>query len=216
MASRFLSADYRVEYTIEQIRTVPPETWNMFISAIANIYHRLPFCFRPVNPRCGYKRTGAFCLFAPEGAKTPSDELVFSGQPDEGYAPRVITVSREDTCATLEPDIIVSEHQMSVDLFTRLVLLALHNVCGEYFVVHSTAGACSWGLPLALLKQHTLDFCAWTAPDKVRYSPAFTHSHAWLIEQLIIHSLTLSVGIDLSRARWEAIAEAEFQLYCED
>ncbi|MGL4724557.1 MAG: hypothetical protein ACRCWW_08665 [Scandinavium sp.] len=213
MTSRYLSDDYNVEYTIEQIRTVPPEAWNMFISSVANIYHRLPFCFRPVNPRCGNKRTGVFGLFAPGGSGSSSDELVFRGLPDEGCAARIITITRENRCDTLDADIIVSEHQMSVDLFTRQVLLALHNVCGEYFQVHSTASACSWGLPLALLNMHTPDFCGWVAPDKVRYSQAFTHRHAWLVEQLMTHSLTLSLGIDLSQDRWEAIAEAEFQLY---
>ncbi|MCX8966312.1 hypothetical protein EHW66_15360 [Erwinia psidii] len=153
MTERFLPAGRPVVYTIEQRDTVPVWTWHKFISAVIDIYHCLPFCMRPVNPRRNNEQTDAFSLFHPDGSHNVY-ELVFSGKTGEGYRHRIITVSRERSRDVLSVDEIETEHQMSADLFTRLVMLALHNLCGEYFLVNSLAGACSWALPLAILNQN--------------------------------------------------------------
>ncbi|MCR2507199.1 hypothetical protein NSQ35_24695, partial [Salmonella enterica] len=113
----FLPAGHPVVYTIEQRSTVPVETWNKFTSAIIDIYHCLPCCMRPVNPRRNNEQTGAFSLFHPDSSPK-ADELVFSGKPGEGYRHRIITISRERTRDVLSVDEIETEHQMSVDLFT--------------------------------------------------------------------------------------------------
>lgn len=164
MTERFLPAGHSVVYTIGQRSTVPVETWNKFTSAIIDIYYCLPCCMRPVNPRRNNEQTGAFSLFHPDSSPK-ADELVFSGKTDEGYRHRIITISRECTRDVLSVDEIETEHQMSVDLFTRMVMLALHNICGAHFIVHSTAGACSWALPLAILNRARDDqFSAWEHP----------------------------------------------------
>lgn len=128
MTEHFLPAGHPVVYTIEQRSTVPVETWNKFTSAIIDIYHCLPCCMRPVNPRRNNEQTGAFSLFHPDSSPK-ADELVFSGKTGEGYRHRIITISRERTRDVLSVDEIETEHQMSVDLFTRMVMLALHNIC---------------------------------------------------------------------------------------
>ncbi|WP_213568670.1 hypothetical protein [Salmonella enterica] len=111
-------------------------------------------------------------------------------------------------------DEIETEHQMSVDLFTRMVMLALHNICGAHFLVHSTAGACSWALPLAILNRARDDqFAGWEIPDAVQYATSFSQENARLTEQAIAANLTLSPGINLSREQWEDIAALEFRLY---
>ncbi|MGX9835922.1 hypothetical protein ACH32B_07940 [Enterobacter dykesii] len=213
MTERFLPAGHPVVYTIEQRSTVPVETWNKFTSAIIDIYHCLPCCMRPVNPRRNNEQTGAFSLFHPDSSQN-ADELVFSGKTGEGYRHRIITVSRERTRDVLSVDEIETEHQMSVDMFTRLVMLALHNICAAYFIVHSTAGACSWALPLAILNRaRDGQFSGWELPDAAQYATSFSQENAWLTEQAIVGNLTLSVGIDLSREQWEDIAALEFRLY---
>jgi hypothetical protein len=214
MNARFLPAGRTIEYTIEQKSTVPPETWHQFITAVINIYYLIPICFRPANPRLNNERRGAYTLFKP-GLDDERDELVFSGLTGEGYRHRIITVSRERTRDVLSVDEIETEHQMSADLFTRLVMLALHNVCGEHFLVHSTAGACSWALPSALLKApHFAEhFANWQTPEVAEYSSFFQAENARLTEQSIISNLTLCQGIDLSQAQWEDIAALEFRLY---
>ncbi|HAT1685537.1 TPA: hypothetical protein I8Y21_006410, partial [Klebsiella oxytoca] len=166
--------------------------------------------FRPVNPRRDNERKGAYTLFKP-GTDDERDELVFCGLTGEGYRHRIITVSRERTRDVLSVDEIETEHQMSVDLFTRLVMLALHNVCGEHFLVHSTGGACSWALPLALVK--TGHFSDWKAPEVAAYSSFFHADNARLTEQAIVSNLTRCPGINFCQAQWEDIAALEFRLY---
>ncbi|MEQ5055798.1 hypothetical protein ABN154_29040, partial [Klebsiella michiganensis] len=213
MTERFLPAGHPVVYTIEQRSTVPVETWNKFTSAIIDIYHCLPCCMRPVNPRRNNEQTGAFSLFHPDSSPK-ADELVFSGKTGEGYRHRIITISRERARDVLSVDEIETEHQMSVDLFTRMVMLALHNICGAHFLVHSTAGACSWALPLAILNRARDDqFAGWEIPDAVQYATSFSQENARLTEQAIAANLTLSVEINLSREQWEDIAALEFRLY---
>lgn len=213
MTEHFLPAGHPVVYTIEQRSTVPVETWNKFTSAIIDIYHCLPCCMRPVNPRRNNEQTGAFSLFHPDSSPK-ADELVFSGKTGEGYRHRIITISRERTRDVLSVDEIETEHQMSVDLFTRMVMLALHNICGAHFLVHSTAGACSWALPLAILNRARDDqFAGWEIPDAVQYATSFSQENARLTEQAIAANLTLSPGINLSREQWEDIAALEFRLY---
>ncbi|EAP9281285.1 hypothetical protein ES868_22675 [Salmonella enterica] len=214
MTERFLPAGHSVVYTIEQQSTVPPETWNKFTSVIIDLYHCLPRCMRPVNPRRNNEQTGALSLFHPDDSSLKADELVFSGKTGEGYRYRIITVSRERTRDVLSLDEIETEHQMSVDMFTRLVMLALHNICAAHFIVHSTAGACSWALPLAILNRARDDqFSGWEVPDAVQYATSFSQENARLTEQAIVGNLTLSVEIDLSREQWEDIAALEFRLY---
>lgn len=168
---------------------------------------------RPVNPRRNNEQTGAFSLFHPDSSPK-ADELVFSGKTGEGYRHRIITISRERTRDVLSVDEIETEHQMSVDLFTRMVMLALHNICGAHFLVHSTAGACSWALPLAILNRARDDqFAGWEIPDAVQYATSFSQENARLTEQAIAANLTLSPGINLSREQWEDIAALEFRLY---
>lgn len=213
MTERFLPAGHPVVYTIEQRSTVPVETWNKFTSVIIYIYYCLPCCMRPVNPRRNNEQTGAFSLFHPDSGQN-GDELVFSGKTGEGYRHRIITISRERTRDVLSVDEIETEHQMSVDLFTRMVMLALHNICGAHFLVHSTAGACSWALPLTILNRVRDDqFSAWELPDTAQYATSFSQENARLTEQAIAGSLTLSVEINLSREQWEDIAALEFRLY---
>ncbi|WP_152601459.1 hypothetical protein [Erwinia oleae] len=213
MTERFLPAGHPVVYTIEQRSTVPVETWNKFTSVIIDLYHCLPCCMRPVNPRRNNERTGAFSLFHLDSSPK-ADELVFSGKTGEGYRHRIITVSRERTRDVLSLDEIETEHQMSVDMFTRLVMLALHNICGAHFLVHSTAGACSWALPLTILNRARDDqFSGWKVPDAVQYATSFSQENARLTEQAIAGNLTLSVEINLSREQWEDIAALEFRLY---
>lgn len=111
-------------------------------------------------------------------------------------------------------DEIETEHQMSADLFTRMVMLALHNICAAHFIVHSTAGACSWALPLAILNRaRDGQFSGWELPDAAQYATSFSQENARLTEQAIAGSLTLSPGINLSREQWEDIAVLEFRLY---
>lgn len=111
-------------------------------------------------------------------------------------------------------DEIETEHQMSADLFTRMVMLALHNICAAHFRVHSTAGAGSWALPLAILNRARNDqFSAWELPDAAQYATSFSQENARLTEQAIADILTLSPGINLSRELWEDIAALEFRLY---
>ncbi|HHT7585819.1 TPA: hypothetical protein ACT0TA_000185 [Klebsiella michiganensis] len=213
MTERFLPADHPVVYTIEQCSTVPVDIWDQFVSAVIDIYYCLPFCMRPVNPRQNNTQTGAFSLFQPDSGLR-DDELVFSGKTGEGYRHRIITVSRERTRDVLSVDEIETEHQMSVDLFTRMVMLALHNICAAHFIVHSTAGACSWALPLAILNRaRDGQFSAWELPDPVQYATSFSQENARLTEQAIAGSLTLSPGINVSREQWEDIAALEFRLY---
>ncbi|HDS6908819.1 TPA: hypothetical protein QHX44_002184 [Klebsiella oxytoca] len=213
MTERFLPAGYPVVYTIEQCSTVPPDIWNQFVSTVIDIYHCLPFSMRPVNPRRNNEQTGAFSLFHPDSGQN-GDELVFSGKTGEGYRHRIITISRERTRDVLSVDEIETEHQMSADMFTRMVMLALHNICGEHFIVHSTAGACSWALPLAILNRARDDqYSGWKLPDAAQYATAFSQENARLTEQAIAGSLTLSPGINLSREQWEDIAALEFRLY---
>ncbi|EHJ1684637.1 hypothetical protein J9J50_003515 [Salmonella enterica] len=166
-----------------------------------------------MNPRRNNEQTGAFSLFHPDSSPK-ADELVFSGKTGEGYRHRIITISRERTRDVLSVDEIETEHQMSVDLFTRMVMLALHNICGAHFLVHSTAGACSWALPLAILNRARDDqFAGWEIPDAVQYATSFSQENARLTEQAIAANLTLSPGINLSREQWEDIAALEFRLY---
>ncbi|EBF4785638.1 hypothetical protein AC369_24810 [Salmonella enterica subsp. diarizonae] len=213
MTERFLPAGRPVVYTIEQRSTVPVETWNKFTSAIIDIYHSLPCCMRPVNPRRNNEQTGAFSLFHSDSSPN-ADELVFSGKTGEGYRHRIITVSRERTRDVLGVDEIETEHQMSADLFIRMVMLALHNICAAHFIVHSTAGACSWALPLAILNRaRDGQFSGWELPDVAQYATSFSQENARLTEQAIAGSLTLSPGINLSREQWEDIAALEFRLY---
>lgn len=213
MTECFLPAGRSVVYTIEQRSTVPVETWHKFISTVIEIYYCLPACMRPVNPRRNNAQTGAFSLFQPDSSRN-ADELVFSGNTGEGYRHRIITVSRERTRDVLSLDEIETEHQMSADLFTRLVMLALHNICGEYFLVHSTAGACSWALPLEVLNRgRDSHFSGWKVPDAAQYASSFSRENARLTELAIADSLTLNAGINLSRAQWEDIAALEFRLY---
>lgn len=213
MTERFLPAGHPVVYTIEQCSTVPVDTWNQFVSVVIDIYYSLPLCMRPVNPRQNNLQTGAFSLFQPDSG-LEDDELVFSGKTSEGYRHRIITVSRERTRDVLSLDEIESEHQMSVDLFTRMVMLALHNICAAHFIVHSTAGACSWALPLAILNRaRDGQFSGWELPDAAQYAASFSQENARVTEQAIAGSLTIGVGIDLSRKHWEEIAAMEFRLY---
>ena len=213
MTGRFLPAGHPVVYTIEQRSTVPADTWHKFIQAVIDIYYCLPCCMHPVNPRHNNENTRAFFLFHPDSSKN-ADELVFSGKTNEGYRQRIITVSRERTRNVLSLDEIETEHQMSVDLFTRMVMLALHNICGEHFLVHSTAGACSWALPLAIMNRACDDqFSGWEVPDVVQYATSFSQENARLTEQAIVGSLTLNPGVTLSREQWENIAALEFRLY---
>ncbi|HBD1844089.1 TPA: hypothetical protein KIA93_000295 [Salmonella enterica] len=208
MNTRFLPAGHFIQYTIEQKKTVPMEIWRKFTSSVINIYYSLPFCLRPVNPRKN-ERTGAYDLFEPE------DILVFCGASQALRDRRIIAISRERTRDVLSVDEIIADHEMSVDLFTRMVMLALHNVCGEHFIVHSTAGACSWALPLLFLKNHVYayHFKNWKAPDVARYSSDFTKDNARLMEKTIITNLSMSPGIDLSLEQWKSIATMEFKLY---
>jgi hypothetical protein len=210
MNARFLPAGRTITYTIEQKNDVPSDVWHKFIDAVIGIYYRLPDAFLPANPRRKNARKGAYALFTP-GPDSDCGELVFCGLTGEGYRPRIITVSRERTRDVLSVDEIETEHQMSVDLFTRLVMLALHNVCGEHFLVHSTGGACSWALPLALVK--TGRFSGWKAPDVAAYSSFFQADNARLTEQAIVSNLTLCRGINFCQAQWEDIAALEFRLY---
>ncbi|HDX8936681.1 hypothetical protein GW952_18940 [Klebsiella michiganensis] len=213
MTERFLPAGHPVVYTIEQRSTVPVDTWNKFTSAIIDIYHCLPCCMRPVNPRRNNEQTGAFSLFHSDSSPN-ADELVFSGKTGEGYRHRIITVSRERTRDVLGVDEIETEHQMSADLFIRMVMLALHNICAAHFIVHSTAGACSWALPLAILNRaRDGQFSGWELPDVAQYATSFSQENARLTEQAITGSLTLSPGVNLSREQWEDIAALEFRLY---
>lgn len=213
MTEHFLPAGHPVVYTIEQRVPFRSRTRNKFTSAIIDIYHCLPCCMRPVNPRRNNEQTGAFSLFHPDSSPK-ADELVFSGKTGEGYRHRIITISRERTRDVLSVDEIETEHQMSVDLFTRMVMLALHNICGAHFLVHSTAGACSWALPLAILNRARDDqFAGWEIPDAVQYATSFSQENARLTEQAIAANLTLSPGINLSREQWEDIAALEFRLY---
>ncbi|WP_433668911.1 hypothetical protein [Klebsiella michiganensis] len=199
MAERFLPAGHPVVYTIEQCSTVPVDIWDQFVSAVIDIYYCLPFCMRPVNPRQNNIQTGAFSLFQPDGGLR-DDELVFSGKTGEGYRYRIITISRERTRDVLSVDEIETEHQMSADLFTRMVMLELHNICAAHFIVYSTAGACSWALPLAILNRaRDGQFSAWELPDAAQYATSFSQENARLTEQAIAGSLTLSPGINLSR-----------------
>ncbi|WP_213568672.1 hypothetical protein [Salmonella enterica] len=92
MTEHFLPAGHPVVYTIEQRSTVPVETWNKFTSAIIDIYHCLPCCMRPVNPRRNNEQTGAFSLFHPDSSPK-ADELVFSGKTGEGYRHRIIVTN---------------------------------------------------------------------------------------------------------------------------
>lgn len=213
MIKRFLPAGRPVIYTIEQCSTVPVDTWNQFISAVIDVYYCLPFCMRPVNPRQNNIQTGAFSLFLPDSI-LESDELVFCGKTGEGFMHRIITVSRKRTRDVLSLNVIETEHQMSVDLFTRMVMLALHNICGAHFLVHSTAGACSWALPLAIINlARDEHFAGWEVPDAVQYATSFSQENARLTEQAIAGSIILSAGINLSREQWEDIASLEFRLY---
>ena len=213
MTERFLPAGHPVVYTIEQRSTVPLDTWDRFVSAVIDIYYCLPFGMRPVNPRENNMQTGAFSLFQPDSSLR-DDELVFSGKTGEGFRHRIITVSRERTRDVLSVDEIETEHQMSADLFTRMVMLALHNICAAHFIVHSTAGACSWALPLAILNRaRDGQFSDWKLPDAAQYATSFSQENARLTEQAIAGSLTLSPGINLSREQWEDIAALEFRLY---
>jgi hypothetical protein len=152
-------------------------------------------------------------LFKPTGSEDV-DELVFCGNILEGYRHRIITVSRERTQDVLSVDEIETEHQMSVE-FTRMVMLALHNVCGAYFLVHSIAGACSWALPLAVLCQPEScgNFADWVAPDAVCFAAGYPEENARFTERAIVSNLTMSPGIDLSQAQWESIAALEYRLY---
>lgn len=209
MNAAFLPAGRTITYTIEQKSDVPSAVWHRFIDAVVGIYYRLPDNFRPVNPRRKNARKGAYALFSP-GPDSDCGELVFSGQTGEGYRHRIITVSRERTRDVLSVDEIETEHQMSVDLFTRLVMLALHNVCGTHFLVHSTGGACSWALPLALVEK---GFPAWKAPDVAAYSSFFQADNARLTEQAIVNNLTLCPGINFCQEQWEGIAALEYRLY---
>ncbi|HAT1685327.1 TPA: hypothetical protein I8Y21_006180 [Klebsiella oxytoca] len=210
MNTRFLPAGRTITYTIEQKSDVPPAVWHKFIDAVTGIYYRLPDAFRPVNPRRNNRRLGANTLFTP-GPDSDSGELVFCGVTGEGYRHRIITVSRERTRDVLSVDEIETEHQMSVDLFTRLVMLALHNVCGEHFLVHSTGGACSWALPMALTKKGY--FSDWKAPDVAAYSSFFQADNARLTEQAIVNNLTRCPGINFCQEQWEGIAALEYRLY---
>lgn len=210
MNAPFLPAGRIITYTIEQKSDVPSAVWHRFIDAVIGIYYRLPDNFRPVNPRRKNARKGAYALFSP-GPDSDCGELVFSGQTGEGYRHRIITVSRERTRDVLSLEVVETEHQMSVDLFTRLVMLALHNVCGEHFLVHSTGGACSWALPLALAKKG--HFSGWNAPDVAAYSSFFQADNARLTEQAIVNNLTLCPGINISQGQWEDIAALEYRMY---
>lgn len=216
MNAHFLPANRSVTYTIEQKSTVPHETWYEFITAVINIHFLLPYNFRPVNPRRNNMRTGAYTLFQP-GPDKYRDELVFCGQPDEGYRHRIITISRERTCDVLSVDEIETEHQMSADLFTRLVMLALHNICGEHFLVHSSAGAASWALPAALLKTPYSDFAeyfaGWKVPEVAGDSTCLQPDTVRHMEQVIVTRLTGTYSAELSQADWESIATLEFRLY---
>nr|WP_159465734.1 hypothetical protein [Scandinavium goeteborgense] len=218
MTVHFSPSDKPVEYTIEQMSSVPPETWHTFISAVLNLYYTLPFGFRPVRPETDSRRA-ALDLFRPyENSRVDaSDELVFSGMKEDGYRHRIITIGSKRTRDELSVDIIETEFQMSSDLFTRLVMLALHNICGEHFIVHSTAGARSWAMPLALLKSscNADRLAGWEAPDVMHYSSLFGEENARLTEQAIVNNLTMSPAIDLSQAQWEDIVALEFRLYDE-
>jgi len=216
MTDRFLPAGRPVVYTIEQRSTVPVETWFQFIRAVIDVYHCLPFRMRPVNPCRNNEQTGvygAYSLFQFD-SNQDIDEVVFSGRADDGFRHRVITVSRVRTRDVLSLDEIETGHQMSADLFTRMLMLALHNICGEHFLVHSTAGACSWALPLVILNQ-TRDgrFSDWIVPDAAQYATSFSQENARLTEQVIAGCLTPRMGINLTREQWEDIATLEFRLY---
>ncbi|WP_411899764.1 hypothetical protein, partial [Salmonella enterica] len=109
-----------------------------------------------MNPRRHTEQPGAFPLFYPDSSPK-ADELVFSGKTGEGYRHRIITKSRERTRDVLSVDEIETEHQMSVDVFTRMVMLALHNICGSHFLINFTAVACSVALHLAHLNPARYD-----------------------------------------------------------
>lgn len=211
----FMPAGHPVEYRIERMSTVPPATWARFITAVMHIYYCLPFCCRPANPRVNHERTDIYRLFNPLDRPDNVSELVFCGIPEEGYLCPVITVSRERHKDVLAPAVVESEHQMSVDLFTRMVMLALHNVCGQHFQVSSSAGACSWALPMALVNSlsQTTCFANWEAPVDARYAASLRCQDARLTEQLIIGILTGNPGITLTRQQWETIVMLEFRLY---
>ena len=211
----FLPAGRVVEYAIEQLSTVPPVTWGRFINAVMNIYYCLPFCCRPANPRASFERTDIYRLFNPYDQPGSVGVLAFCGIPEEGFTRRTIRVSREKGPEGLCINIVATEHQMSADLFTRMVMLALHNICGQHFLVHSTAGASSWGMPLKLLTSlsRTGCFTGWKAPDEVCYAATIRAEDAQLTEQLIISSLSQSPGIDLTPSQWETIVALEFRLY---
>lgn len=218
MSTCFLPAGRTVEYTIEQKSTVPPETWHQFVIAVINLYYLLPHCLRPVSPRinAGQRQGGAYRLFKPH-LNDERDELVFCGLTGEGYRHHIITVSRERSRDVLSLEVIETEHHMSMDMFTRLVMIALYNVCGEHFLVHSTAGACSWALPMVLLTSSPLaeHFEGWEAPEPAMYASGFPADNARLTEQAMVSSLLLAHGhhIELAPEQWEAIAALEFRLY---
>ena len=210
-----LPSDMAVEYSLEQLSTVPPATWARFITAVMHIYYSLPFCCRPVNPRVNNERTDIYRLFNPWDTPHNVDRLVFGNLPENELSRCIVTITREVSQEVPALEVVTTEHRLSVDIFTRMVLLALHNVCGGHFQVHSTAGARSWAMPLALLTSLSLTTCfaGWVAPDDARYAAAFGSRDARLTEQLIIHCLTQNPGINLTGELWETIVSLEFSLY---
>lgn len=211
----FLPSGMAVEYTVEQLSTVPSATWARFITAVMHIYYCLPFCCRPVNPRVNNERTDIYRLFNPRDTPYNVDKLVYGDLPENELSRCIVTITREVRQAVPALEVVNTEHRLSVDIFTRMVLLALHNICGGHFQVSSTAGACSWAMPLTLLMSLPLSTCfsGWVAPDNACYAAAFRKKDAQLTEQLIIHSLTQNPGIGLTRELWETIVSLEFSLY---
>jgi len=183
-------------YQFEQGASINDEQWFRFTDAVKEAFWLLPAQLRPYK-QLGFDMNRASELFDEEGSVT------FNHKDSEGYCLNPFYL-RQTLSDNFRPYRKVESQRCKQDLFVRIVLVLLHNLCPDSYHITSSCPQ-SWHFAQRWLAWNMDMFTK--APEKI--SASFVIPGA--IEHLLLVK-TSGPGKQVTIEEWEAISGIEFWL----
>lgn len=192
-----------VTYTIRHKLVASVGQWHSFTLAVTEAFWHLPSTLRPHYHATAMPMAAASMMFP------HPEKIIFCGEDSGDHFTKDVSFSRDPVWAdknwSAGTQVIETEGQ-PIDLFTRIVLILLHNHCKGCFEITSSAGGVSWSLPVRWAIRHQL------IDDSAAPQPFCTHNFiTGAADELLIRSIT-GAERSFTTADWELLSEFEFAL----
>lgn len=185
-----------VTYNVKQTGWISPSQWHRFTLAVTEAFWLLPAQLRPYKP-LGFEMNRASELFDDEGTVT------FNHKDSAGYCCNPFYL-RQTLSDDFQPYRKVESQRCRQDLFVRIVLVLLHNICPGCYHITSSCPQ-SWRFAQRWLAWNMDMFTK--APEDIPASFVIPGA----VEHLLLVK-TSGPGKQVTTEEWEAISGIELWL----